>query len=40
MFGSTNAEKTNAIDLLKKDHDEVEAMFAQYEDIKDGDNAL
>ena len=38
MFGSTNADKTNAIDLLKKDHDEVEAMFAQYEDIKDGDN--
>ena len=38
MFGSTNEEKTNAIDLLKKDHDEVEAMFAQYEDIKEGDD--
>ena len=38
MFGSTNAEKTNAIDLLKKDHDEVDAMFKQYEDIKDGDD--
>jgi hemerythrin superfamily protein len=36
MFGMTSSDSTNAVDLLKRDHDEVDAMFKQYEDIKDG----
>ena len=38
MFGITgsDAEGTNALDLLKRDHDEVDDLFKQYEDIKDG----
>jgi hemerythrin superfamily protein len=36
MFGMTSPEGTNAIDLLKRDHDEVDKMFAQYEDLKEG----
>ena len=40
MFGMTNNESTSALDLLKQDHDEVDAMFRQYEDMKDdGDQA-
>lgn len=38
MFGITGSdnESTNALDLLKHDHDEVDTLFKQYEDIKDG----
>ena len=36
MFGMTSSEGTNAIDLLKRDHDDVDKMFAQYEDLKEG----
>ena len=37
MFGMGNPEDTsNAIDLLKRDHQEVDTMFKEYEDIKDG----
>ena len=35
MFGMTSKESTNALDLLKQDHDEVDAMFRQFEDMKD-----
>jgi hemerythrin superfamily protein len=38
MFGMTSSESTNAIDLLKRDHDDVDKLFSQYEDIKDGDD--
>jgi len=38
MFGMTSSENTNAIDLLKIDHDDVDKLFSQYEDIKDGDD--
>jgi len=38
MFGMTSSENTNAIDLLKRDHDDVDKLFSQYEDIKDGDD--
>ena len=37
MFGMTSSDTTSAIELLKHDHDDVDKMFAQYEDIKDGD---
>ena len=36
MFGMTNDDGANAIELLKRDHDAVEKLFAQYEEIKDG----
>jgi hemerythrin-like domain-containing protein len=36
MFGMTSDDGTNAIELLKRDHDAVEKLFAQYEEIKDG----
>ena len=36
MFGITSSDGTNALDLLKRDHDEVDRMLAQYEEIKDG----
>jgi len=36
-FGSDNP--TNAIDLLKSDHDEVEKLFDQYEDAREESNA-
>jgi len=37
MFGmGTPEDTTNAIDLLKRDHQEVDTMFKEYEDIKDG----
>ncbi len=34
MFGMTDDD--DAIELLKRDHDEVETMFRQYEEIRDG----
>jgi len=41
MFGTTSSESVNALDLLKRDHDEVDAMFRQFEDMKDdGDAAV
>jgi hypothetical protein len=36
MFGLTNSDTPNAIDLLKHDHDDVDKLFAEYEDSKDG----
>jgi hemerythrin-like domain-containing protein len=36
MFGTTNDEGMNALELLKRDHDEVDKMFRQYEDIQHG----
>ena len=36
MFGMKNDDDTNAIELLKRDHDEVDKLFAHYEEIKDG----
>jgi len=42
MFGITGPENegVNALDLLKRDHDEVDELFKQYEDTKDsGDDA-
>ena len=39
MFGMTSNESTSALDLLKQDHDEVDAMFKQYEDMKDDGDA-
>ena len=38
MFGLMAGEGTNAIDLLKKDHEEVEELFDQFEDAKEDDN--
>jgi hemerythrin superfamily protein len=38
MFGLTAGEGTNAIDLLKKDHEQVEELFDQFEDAKEDDN--
>jgi hemerythrin superfamily protein len=36
MFGNMNSEKiTSAIELLKRDHDDVDTLFSQYEDSKD-----
>ena len=34
---STTEAEANAIDLLKKDHDEVDASFKDYEMLADGD---
>ena len=39
MFGTTSSESVNALDLLKRDHDEVDAMFRQFEDMKDDGDA-
>ena len=39
MFGMTSSESTSAIELLKRDHDEVDAMFRQFEDMKDDGDA-
>ena len=36
MFGMTSSDSENALDLLKHDHKEVDEMFAQYEETKDG----
>jgi hemerythrin superfamily protein len=38
MFGLAAGEGTNAIDLLKKDHEEVEELFDQFEDAKEDDD--
>lgn len=41
MFGMTDPESTNALDLLKRDHKEVDDLFKQFEEAKDdGDRAL
>ncbi|HET8584771.1 MAG TPA: hemerythrin domain-containing protein [Casimicrobiaceae bacterium] len=40
MMEATNGRGTNALELLKHDHDEVDEMFKQFEQIKDnGDDA-
>ena len=39
MFGLSSDSGTNAVEILKQDHDEVEKLFDQYEDAKDEDNA-
>ena len=36
MFGLNSSDTPNAIDLLKRDHDDVDKLFADYEDSKDG----
>jgi hemerythrin-like domain-containing protein len=36
MFGMTNPDRMNALELLKSDHTEVSKMFDQYEELKDG----
>jgi hemerythrin superfamily protein len=36
MFGMSNDASTNALELLKRDHQEVDKLFKQYEEIKDG----
>ena len=38
MFGMTNHSDTHALELLKRDHDEVDTMFKQYEDAVDAGN--
>jgi hemerythrin superfamily protein len=40
MFGLTDPDSTNAIDLLKRDHDEVEDLFKQFEAGEERDAAL
>jgi hemerythrin superfamily protein len=39
MFGFSSDNPTNAIELLKSDHDEVEKLFDQYEDARNESNA-
>ncbi|HET7135136.1 MAG TPA: hemerythrin domain-containing protein [Casimicrobiaceae bacterium] len=40
MMDTTNERGMNALELLKHDHDEVDEMFKQFEEIKDnGDDA-
>jgi hemerythrin superfamily protein len=39
MFGLSSDNSTNAVEVLKQDHDEVEKLFDQYEDAKDESNA-
>ena len=39
MFGLTSDSPTSAVEVLKKDHDEVEKLFDQYEDAKDESNS-
>jgi len=36
MFGMGNDDNTNALELLKRDHDTVDKLFAEYEELKDG----
>ena len=36
MFGMTNDASVNALELLKRDHQEVDKLFKQFEDIKEG----
>jgi hemerythrin superfamily protein len=38
MFGISSDNSTNAVEILKQDHDEVEKLFDQYEDAKDESN--
>jgi hemerythrin superfamily protein len=38
MFGLTGDPATNAVEVLKRDHDDVEQLFDQYEDAKDESN--
>ena len=38
MFGLTSDSPDSAVELLKKDHDEVEKLFDQFEDAKDESN--
>jgi hemerythrin superfamily protein len=38
MFGLSSENDTNAVEVLKRDHDEVEKLFDQYEDAKDESN--
>jgi hemerythrin superfamily protein len=38
MFGLGSDPGTNAVELLKQDHDEVEKLFDQYEDAKEEHN--
>ena len=38
MFGLSTDNDTNAVEVLKRDHDEVEKLFDQYEDAKDESN--
>ena len=38
MLGLPSSGVTDAIDLLKKDHEAVEDLFDQYEDAKENDN--
>ena len=39
MFGMGKDEGQNALDLLKRDHEEVDKLFRQYEELKDGAGA-
>ena len=39
MFGMTDPDKMNALDLLQRDHDEVDRLFKHYEEIKHGAEA-
>ena len=36
MFGMTNDASVNALELLKRDHQQVDKLFKQFEDIKEG----
>jgi hemerythrin superfamily protein len=38
MFGLTSDSPDSAVEVLKKDHDEVEKLFDQFEDAKDESN--
>lgn len=38
MLGLASDNDTNAVEVLKRDHDEVEKLFDQYEDAKDESN--
>ena len=39
MFGLTSDSPESAVEVLKKDHDEVEKLFDQFEDAKDESNS-
>ncbi|MFI4888361.1 MAG: hemerythrin domain-containing protein [Burkholderiales bacterium] len=36
MFGMIDDDSTNALELLKRDHDAVDRLFEEYDEIKDG----
>ena len=38
MLGLPSSDVTDAVDLLKKDHEAVEDLFDQFEDAKEGEN--